>query len=81
MDSYQNTVTDNYVNGKPLVYLEGESDIVIDDAEDVGQVVLVNCTNITIHDQDLSNTSAGVELWCTHHCLIISNSNSSLLFI
>jgi len=80
MDSYQNTVANNYVNGKPLVYLEGESDIVINDTEDVGQVVLVNCTNITIQGQDLSNTSAGVELWCTYHCLVTGNiiSNNSI---
>ena len=80
MNSYHNVITNNSVNGKPLIYLEEESDIIIGNTDDVGQVVLVNCTNITIHNQHLSDTSAGIELWGTHHCLITSNiiSNNSV---
>jgi parallel beta-helix repeat protein len=44
-DSYQNTVVGNMVNGKPLVYLEDASDYTVEDA---GQVILVNCNNITV---------------------------------
>ena len=60
--SYQNTVEDNKVNDKPLVYLEDRSDIKITDA---GQVILVNCNNITVECLDLADTSVGVELWKT----------------
>ena len=68
--SYQNTVEDNTVNGKPLVYLEDVSDYKVEDA---GQIILVNCDNITVENLDLSNTSGGIVLWKTENSKI-SNS-------
>ncbi|MCK4347036.1 MAG: right-handed parallel beta-helix repeat-containing protein, partial [Thermoplasmatales archaeon] len=58
----QNTVEDNTVNGKPLAYLENVSDQIITEA---GQVILVNCDNITAENLDLSNASVGIELFKT----------------
>ncbi len=69
--SHQNIVEDNTVNGKPLVYLVDTSDIAVTDA---GQVILVNCSNITVENLDLSNTSVGVDFWATEDS-IISNNN------
>jgi len=74
LDSYQNTVEDNTVNGKPLVYLEDTSDIEVTDA---GQVILVNCNNITVENLALSNTSVGVELWTTEDSMISNNNVSN----
>ncbi len=71
---YQNTVMDNLVNDKPLVFLNGKSDMVIDEA---GQVVLVNCHNITIQNCDLSHTSIGIYFRYTNNCRISRNSISS----
>jgi len=71
---YHNTVFNNTVNGKPLVYLEDESDMVLE--FDAGQVILVNCDNITVHNQDLSNTTVGIELLNTDNCLIYGNTIS-----
>jgi len=73
-DSYHNTVFNNTVNGKPLVYLENESDVSIDSA---GQVILINCSNIDILNQNLSNTAVGAELWNTNNCLISDNNLSN----
>ena len=70
-DSYQNTVEDNTVNSKPLVYLEDVSDYKVEDA---GQVILVNCNNITVKNLDLSNTSVGVELLNTEDSNILNNT-------
>jgi parallel beta-helix repeat protein len=69
--SYQNTVEDNTVNGKPLVYLEDVSDYKVEDA---GQVILVNCDNITVENLDLSNTSGGIALWMTGNSKISNNT-------
>jgi parallel beta-helix repeat protein len=69
--SHQNTVEDNTVNGKPLVYLEDVSDYKVEDA---GQVILVNCTNITVENLDLSNTSGGIALWKTENSKISNNT-------
>jgi len=73
-DSYGNIVEDNKVNGKPLVYLESESDRIIDNA---GQVILVKCKNITIMNSELTNTDVGIELWQSDNCLISNNNISS----
>ncbi|KAF5430130.1 CASH domain-containing protein [Candidatus Methanophagaceae archaeon] len=73
-DHYQNTVEDNTVNGKPLVYLEDASDIEVIDA---GQVILVNCSNILVENLELSNTHVGVELWATEDCIISNNTISN----
>jgi parallel beta-helix repeat protein len=70
IDSYQNTVKDNTVNGKPLVYLEGVSDYVVKEA---GQVILVRCRNIRVENLNLSRTTVGVELWETNNSIISRN--------
>ena len=72
--SYGNIVEDNNVNGKPLVYLEDESDRIIDNA---GQVILVRCKNITVMNSELTNTDVGIELWQSDNCLISNNNISS----
>jgi parallel beta-helix repeat protein len=68
--SYQNTVENNTVNGKPLVYLEDASDYRIEDA---GQVILVKCNNITVENLDISNTNSGIDLWETEDSKILNN--------
>ena len=73
-DSYHNNVENNTVNGKPLVYLEDAADYTITNA---GQVILVNCKNITAEDLNLSNTTVGIELWGTDNSVITSNTASN----
>jgi parallel beta-helix repeat protein len=75
--SYKNIVSNNTVNGKPLVYLEDESDITIDKA---GQIILINSDNITIRNQEISHTNPGIELWDTHNCHIFNNNISDNLW-
>jgi parallel beta-helix repeat protein len=70
-DSYGNVVVDNLVNRKPLVYLEGVSDVVVEDA---GEVVLVNCNRIIVENLNLSNTYIGVQLWQTNNATISGNN-------
>jgi parallel beta-helix repeat protein len=71
-DSYRcdNTVKDNIVNGKPLIYLENISDFTVKDG---GQVILVNCSNILVENLNLSKASKGVQLWNTNNSIITNN--------
>jgi len=64
-------VKDNKVNGKPLVYLEDVSDYKVENA---GQVILINCSNISVENLDLSNASIGVELLKTRNSSISNNT-------
>ena len=73
--SHDNIVEDNTVNGKPLIYFENLSDAaVIDDA---GQVILVNCNNITVQGKNLSYAGVGIELWETNDSTISNNIASN----
>mgnify|MGYP000335992834 CR=1 FL=1 len=70
-----NTFQDNIVNGKPLVFLEYENDTIIEDA---GQVILVNCFNITIRNLNLSSCTIGAQFWYSNfskieNCIINNN--------
>ncbi|MFO8077861.1 MAG: right-handed parallel beta-helix repeat-containing protein [Thermoplasmatota archaeon] len=55
---YDHVIEGNLVNDKPLVYMVDESDTVI--SSDVGQLILVNCTNVSV--QDVSIISADFPL-------------------
>jgi parallel beta-helix repeat protein len=68
---YGNIVDDNLVNGKSLVYLEGASNLVVEDA---GQVILLNCNNITIRNLNLSYTNLGLRLWQSNNSIIVDNN-------
>ena len=72
--SYHNSVYNNTVNDKPLVYFEDASDKVIDEA---GQVILIGCNNIFINNLNISNTLFGIQLMDTVNCLISDNDLSS----
>jgi len=69
-DSYLNVVEGNVVNGKPLVYLEGVSGYIVDNA---GQVILVNSSNIKVENLDFSNTTIGIQLCKTNKTKITNN--------
>jgi len=67
-----NIVEDNLVNGKPLIYLEDKSDLIIN--HDAGQALLVNCDRILVENLSLSQTDAGIQLWNTNNSNIANNS-------
>lgn len=74
--SYGNTVVNNTVNGKPLVYFEGVVNVVID--YPVGQVIAVRSVNITVKDITIENTDIGTEFIETYNskienCVIRNN--------
>jgi len=74
-ECYENVVDENLVNGKPLIYLEGASDKIIDEA---GQVILVNCSNIHVKDLRSINMTVSVELWSTSNTEIIRNEGVAI---
>lgn len=75
---FVHTIENNTVNGKPLYYFLNEKDTLIDQW-DIGQLLLVNCTNIKIKNVSISNTDWGlVFAFCTkcstEECTFIENS-------
>ncbi len=66
-----NSVSNNTVNGKPLLYLEQVSNRYISGS--YGQIILVNVTNITVDSQIISSSDVGIEVFKSSN-VTISNS-------
>jgi parallel beta-helix repeat protein/predicted outer membrane repeat protein len=58
----QNIDLSNTVQGKPIYYLVGTDNVIIDAATDAGCVYAVNCQNITVGNLDLKDNGIGVAL-------------------
>jgi len=65
-----NSIINNTINDKPIVYFEGASNKVIDNA---GQIILVNCENINVENLELTNTLYSIQLINSKNCLISKN--------
>lgn len=64
-----NSIVDNTLNGKPLIYLQEVSDYVIEDA---GQVILFKCSNTTLRNLEIKKAGIAVILWNTNYSRIIN---------
>jgi parallel beta-helix repeat protein len=69
-ESYGTIVSNNSVNGLPLVYLEGAFGQTVENA---GQVVLVSCSGMRVKNLGPSNTTISVELLRTSNTEIAGN--------
>ena len=75
---YLHNIENNTVNGKPLYYFFNEKNKSIDNWE-IGQLILVNCTNFRIKNISISNTDWGpIFAFCNkcsvENCNIFNNS-------
>jgi parallel beta-helix repeat protein len=71
LDSYDNIVFNNSVNGKSICYLQDESNYIIN--QDYGQIVLINCENITVEKQYIYDLQMGILLYNSKNCKIQNN--------
>ncbi len=71
--------TSNLVNGKPLYYYFNQSDLRKDDFLGAGQIILINCHNIVIADENVSNGSTGISLYhCTNTTILRTIANNNI---
>ena len=72
------TIIDNTLNNKPIYYWKNKTNDIIPTG--ASQIILANCTNITIQNQNLSNGSIGILLGFSNYSTIINNtiSNNSM---
>jgi parallel beta-helix repeat protein len=77
----------NTINNKKVYYFIDEEDLIInpDTFPDVGFLALVSCTNITVHDIELTGNGQGILLVYTTGSIIrlnsiVNNYNGILLF-
>jgi len=68
---HDNTVANNTVNGAQLFYLENAYKQRI--STNVGQIILVNCTNLIIEDVTIQDVCIAVQCWGCSNCAITDN--------
>ncbi len=71
-DIFDNTVTGNTVNDLPLLYLDSVTDATID--APAGQIILLRCQNITITNQDITDTVTAILALDSEDLVIIDNT-------
>jgi parallel beta-helix repeat protein len=63
-------VSGNLVDGKPLLFLEGNESLVIE-ADDYGQVILIECTDVLLQNGNKSDTCP-VQLYKCTGCSVVN---------
>ena len=74
---YQKEISNNKIKGKPLLYIQNESNRVIDGTINYGQIIIVNCDNITVKNQNISSAGFGIQMVQCFNCHIIDNEISN----
>ncbi len=62
----------NTVNGKPVYYWKSVNGGII--PQNAGQVILANCQNVVVENQNLTNGTAGIQLGFSHMNTISNNT-------
>ena len=89
----QDVDTSNMVDGKPVYLLLDKSDLVIDSSTSAGYVAVINSTNITVKDLNLTHSGFGVLFaftnssrienvtgsYCKHSFLLYESHNNTLV--
>ncbi|MGD6811070.1 MAG: NosD domain-containing protein [Candidatus Bathyarchaeia archaeon] len=73
LDLFVNDIdTSNTVDGKPIIYWVNKHGLTV--PFDAGCVILVNCSDMTVQDLELSNNGHGIALFSTTNSLITKNN-------
>lgn|GEM_PF-2963154 len=64
--------TGNSVNGKPVRYYRNQTGGTV--PLGAGQVILANCTDMTIENQNISHATTGIALGFSDNCMIMNNT-------
>jgi parallel beta-helix repeat protein len=62
----------NTVNGMPVYYWKNRTGGVV--PQGAGQVILANCTNVTIENQEIEDTVIGIHVICSQDISIVNNT-------
>lgn len=76
-------IENNTIDGRPLGYYKDTGNVVV--ASDAAQVILANCTNMTVHNLNLSHLDTGIQLAFSSNNSIaentITNNNGSGIYL
>jgi parallel beta-helix repeat protein len=70
---WNHTLDENRVNGLPIGYFRRQQDQLVNGIA-YGQLILAECTNVTIVEFGASNATAGIQLGYSRDCLVVNSS-------
>jgi len=73
LSNWLHDITDNWVNEKPLGYFKSASDLSIDGSH-YAQVILADCSNVTIRDGTFVHSAVGIQLGYCVNCVLTNNT-------
>jgi parallel beta-helix repeat protein len=74
--SYKSDIDEsNTINGRPVYYWKDVEGRKV--PEDAGQIILVNCSNVTVENQNMKNLSVGIQIDCSSYITIRNNTFSN----
>jgi len=74
--SGENFIHNNTIDGKPIICFYEQSNVVIDETIDTGQVILIGCSSITVTHQNIHDACVGIRIWDCTDCHIYENNIS-----
>ncbi|MHA1520700.1 MAG: NosD domain-containing protein [Promethearchaeota archaeon] len=72
--STTNTFYNNSINSQSLLLYENQADLIINNVSNVAQVVLLDCSNITISNMTLVDNSIGIQIIRSSNCELSDNT-------
>ncbi len=72
VDFSQTFVSGNTVNGKPLIFLEGQMGGTV--LTGAGQVILVDCDSVTVEDQVIESATNGICIYHSPNTVVTNNT-------
>ncbi|MEM4735626.1 MAG: NosD domain-containing protein [Candidatus Thorarchaeota archaeon] len=75
LSQWSHTMTGNTVNGKPLGYFKNLTGGTVDGSL-YGQVILANCTDVTVKDGVFPHASVGISVGFSSTCTLSNNTSS-----
>ncbi|MHA1637454.1 MAG: NosD domain-containing protein, partial [Candidatus Thorarchaeota archaeon] len=77
LSRYNHIMTNNTVNGKPLLYLLSESNLIVDGIQ-YGEIIVVDCDDISIVDGIFVNCTFGVTIAYSRGCNLINVTSTGI---
>lgn len=73
LDDYIHDMSENKVNNKPLGYFKSINSTIIE-GDQYGQIILANCSEITVRNGVFIDGSVGIQLGFNTNCVLINNT-------
>jgi len=73
LDRWLHTISNNTLHGKDITYLRQQTGVSIT-SQDIGQLIVADCSDIQIHENSASQTAAPIQIGFSQDCTVSQNT-------